>query len=206
MSSEAHTGAARAILGSVTDAVVRNATRPVLVLRGLPHNEKVRWRCCLWCVADAVCWAVRRSVASARARVLVAVTHPNVHPAHLGGPARHQRGLSGHRVRHRHARRARHREGPGSMGDTARTDRASRRVGRSGRCLADQRSARRCSMGGLTERTAHARGHGRQSTSLSVGTCGSSGGDRYGAAHRGHRRRGASCRRRLRGVVLPVRE
>ena len=33
MSSEAHTGAARAILGSVTDAVVRNATRPVLVLR-----------------------------------------------------------------------------------------------------------------------------------------------------------------------------
>ncbi|HEY1297575.1 MAG TPA: universal stress protein [Chloroflexota bacterium] len=33
MSSEAHTGAARAILGSVTDAVVRRATRPVLVLR-----------------------------------------------------------------------------------------------------------------------------------------------------------------------------
>jgi nucleotide-binding universal stress UspA family protein len=33
MSSEAHTGAARAILGSVTDAVVRTATRPVLVLR-----------------------------------------------------------------------------------------------------------------------------------------------------------------------------
>jgi nucleotide-binding universal stress UspA family protein len=33
MSSEAHTGAARAILGSVTDAVVRSATRPVLVLR-----------------------------------------------------------------------------------------------------------------------------------------------------------------------------
>ncbi|MBV9323948.1 MAG: universal stress protein [Chloroflexi bacterium] len=33
MSSVAHTGAARAILGSVTDAVVRTATRPVLVLR-----------------------------------------------------------------------------------------------------------------------------------------------------------------------------
>jgi nucleotide-binding universal stress UspA family protein len=33
MSSEAHTGAARAVLGSVTDAVVRTATRPVLVLR-----------------------------------------------------------------------------------------------------------------------------------------------------------------------------
>ncbi len=33
MSSEAHTGAARVILGSVTDAVVRNAACPVLVLR-----------------------------------------------------------------------------------------------------------------------------------------------------------------------------
>jgi nucleotide-binding universal stress UspA family protein len=33
MSSEAHTGTARAVLGSVTDAVVRTATRPVLVLR-----------------------------------------------------------------------------------------------------------------------------------------------------------------------------
>jgi nucleotide-binding universal stress UspA family protein len=33
MSSEAHTGAARLILGSVTDAVVRTATCPVLVLR-----------------------------------------------------------------------------------------------------------------------------------------------------------------------------
>lgn len=33
MSSEAHTGAARVILGSVTDAVVRNAASPVLVLR-----------------------------------------------------------------------------------------------------------------------------------------------------------------------------
>jgi nucleotide-binding universal stress UspA family protein len=33
MSSEAHTGAARVILGSVTDAVVRTATCPVLVLR-----------------------------------------------------------------------------------------------------------------------------------------------------------------------------
>jgi nucleotide-binding universal stress UspA family protein len=33
MSSEAHTGAARAVLGSVTDAVVRTATRPVLVFR-----------------------------------------------------------------------------------------------------------------------------------------------------------------------------
>jgi nucleotide-binding universal stress UspA family protein len=33
MSSEAHTGAARAVLGSVTDAVVRSSTRPVLVLR-----------------------------------------------------------------------------------------------------------------------------------------------------------------------------
>jgi nucleotide-binding universal stress UspA family protein len=33
MSSEAHTGAARALLGSVTDAVVRSATCPVLVLR-----------------------------------------------------------------------------------------------------------------------------------------------------------------------------
>jgi nucleotide-binding universal stress UspA family protein len=33
MSSEAHTGAARAILGSVTDAVVRSAPCPVLVLR-----------------------------------------------------------------------------------------------------------------------------------------------------------------------------
>jgi nucleotide-binding universal stress UspA family protein len=33
MSSAAHTGAARAVLGSVTDAVVRTATRPVLVFR-----------------------------------------------------------------------------------------------------------------------------------------------------------------------------
>ena len=33
MSSEAHTGIARALFGSVTDAVVRNATCPVLVLR-----------------------------------------------------------------------------------------------------------------------------------------------------------------------------
>jgi nucleotide-binding universal stress UspA family protein len=33
MSTEAHTGVARAILGSVTDAVVRTATCPVLVLR-----------------------------------------------------------------------------------------------------------------------------------------------------------------------------
>ena len=33
MSSEAHTGAARAVLGSVTDAVVRTASHPVLVLR-----------------------------------------------------------------------------------------------------------------------------------------------------------------------------
>ncbi|MBV9358481.1 MAG: universal stress protein, partial [Chloroflexi bacterium] len=33
MSSEAHTGAARLVLGSVTDAVVRTATIPVLVLR-----------------------------------------------------------------------------------------------------------------------------------------------------------------------------
>jgi nucleotide-binding universal stress UspA family protein len=33
MSSEARTGAARAVLGSVTDAVVRTATRPILVLR-----------------------------------------------------------------------------------------------------------------------------------------------------------------------------
>jgi nucleotide-binding universal stress UspA family protein len=37
MSSEAHTGAARVILGSVTDAVVRNTTRPVLVLRRSPE-------------------------------------------------------------------------------------------------------------------------------------------------------------------------
>jgi nucleotide-binding universal stress UspA family protein len=36
MSSEAHTGAARAILGSVTDAVVRTARCPVLVLRQGP--------------------------------------------------------------------------------------------------------------------------------------------------------------------------
>jgi nucleotide-binding universal stress UspA family protein len=33
MSSHAHTGAARAFLGSVTDAVVRSAARPVLVIR-----------------------------------------------------------------------------------------------------------------------------------------------------------------------------
>ena len=33
MGSEARTGAAWAILGSVTDAVVRTATRPILVLR-----------------------------------------------------------------------------------------------------------------------------------------------------------------------------
>jgi nucleotide-binding universal stress UspA family protein len=33
MSTEAHTGVARAVLGSVTDGVVRTATRPVLVLR-----------------------------------------------------------------------------------------------------------------------------------------------------------------------------
>jgi nucleotide-binding universal stress UspA family protein len=33
MSTEAHTGAARAILGSVTDAVVRGSSSPVLVLR-----------------------------------------------------------------------------------------------------------------------------------------------------------------------------
>jgi nucleotide-binding universal stress UspA family protein len=36
MSSEAHTGALRALLGSVTDAVVRNAPTPVLVLRRVP--------------------------------------------------------------------------------------------------------------------------------------------------------------------------
>jgi len=36
MSAEAHTGAARALLGSVTDAVVRSAPSPVLVLRRVP--------------------------------------------------------------------------------------------------------------------------------------------------------------------------
>ncbi len=37
MSTEAHTGVARAVLGSVTDGVVRTATRPVLVLRRTPE-------------------------------------------------------------------------------------------------------------------------------------------------------------------------
>jgi nucleotide-binding universal stress UspA family protein len=39
MSSYAHTGAARAFLGSVTDAVVRSATCPVLVMRREPESK-----------------------------------------------------------------------------------------------------------------------------------------------------------------------
>jgi nucleotide-binding universal stress UspA family protein len=42
MSTEAHTGIARALLGSVTDGVVRSAPCPVLVLRrtGEPTAEQ----------------------------------------------------------------------------------------------------------------------------------------------------------------------
>lgn len=39
MSSEAYTGVARAVFGSVTDGVVRNAMRPVLVLRRTATSE-----------------------------------------------------------------------------------------------------------------------------------------------------------------------
>jgi nucleotide-binding universal stress UspA family protein len=42
MSSEAHTGARRAILGSVTDAVVRSAECPVLVIRRAAANAQPR--------------------------------------------------------------------------------------------------------------------------------------------------------------------
>ena len=39
MSTEAHTGVARAVFGSVTDAVVRTAGCPVLVLRRVPEDD-----------------------------------------------------------------------------------------------------------------------------------------------------------------------